>query len=483
MIPSTSSFFWDLPKSSEIAIIDSGLGNQYTYEYLYNKTAKSQEVLLRINRREHYENKKLLGCILTGNKLNDIIFYLAALQINDAIMLIDSKTTSELLTTILAQYCPDWISGQDLNDDIKAHLVERGYCYHLESNLWINDSHLNSYPPIYGELAVLLSTSGSTGNPKMVRLSRRNLQENANSIANYLMLSSAERAITSLPMSYSYGLSVINSHLYANACLILTNESIISPKFWSLFREANATSLAGVPYSYQMLHRLRFHTMELPSLRMLTQAGGRLSEELISCFHQLSLDNGWKFFVMYGQTEATARISFVPPERLSDKIGSIGVAIPNGHLELDEHTNELIYSGPNVMLGYAQNRYDLAKEDELKGVLHTGDIAYRDDEGYFYITGRMKRFVKLYGLRLNLDDIEKQMYSEFNIPVACTGDDEKLSIWLEENTSAKTIKEWVSKRFQIHHSAIQLQVVEGIPYSLNGKVDYKLLTEKMNEVI
>ncbi len=441
----------------------------------------------------HRRTKKL-GCILVNNQLQDLIFYLAALQVNDAVMLLDGKMNPQLLRGIVEQYRPDWITGSCIIDGTAGVLKALSYEESRQDTLWflkgsfgeeikkvtkeIADSAINE------QLAVLLSTSGTTGNPKMVRLSKQNLQANAQAIATYLNLHSQERAITSLPMSYSYGLSVINSHLLAGGTLLLTNESVMSKAFWQLFREGKATSLAGAPYMYQMLHRLRLSKMELPSLRTLTQAGGRLSEDLARYFGELAEERAWRFFVMYGQTEATARMSYLPPEMLLSKLNSIGIAIPGGKFEIDEQTEELIYYGANVMLGYAEDRSDLSKGDECQRRLATGDIAICDAEGYYYITGRLKRFIKLFGLRVNLDDLEQQIQREFHINIACTGNDEQMNVWLERKQEGQQkgdmllqlIKQWIGQRYQLHHTAYTVKAIEKIPVTNNGKIDYiKLL--------
>ena len=294
---------------------------------------------------------------------------------------------------------------------------------------------------VHPDLALLLTTSGSTGSPKLVRLTLRNLAANAESIAQYLQLTPQERPITSLPMSYSYGLSVINSHLQVGATIVFTEDGVLQREFWDAVDQHHCTSFAGVPYTYQMLLQTGLLNKKGSSLRTLTQAGGRLEERYIQQMYDLAMARGWKFMVMYGQTEATARISYVPFERLGGKVGSVGIAIPNGLLSVDEHTGELVYRGPNVMLGYAECRDDLAKGDELHGVLRTGDLARQDDDGYFYITGRLKRFLKLFGKRFNLDDVEKILSRRFETSVACYGRDDLLMVAVEHCDDPEAISQ------------------------------------------
>ena len=276
---------------------------------------------------------------------------------------------------------------------------------------------------LHPNLALMLSTSGSTGSPKLVRLGHRNVASNAQSIAEYLGLSAAERPITSLPMAYSYGLSIINSHLAVGATLVLTSRGVLEKDFWSAMAEYECTSFAGVPYTYQMLLRVGLLKKSLPSLRTLTQAGGRLDPSYIEQVRTIASERGWSFYVMYGQTEASPRISYVPPAELHRKVGSIGIPVPGGSLEVDPD-GELVYSGPNVMLGYAQCEADLCKGDELGGVLKTGDLGRRDEDGFFYVTGRRSRFLKMFGQRFSLDEIENELASRLHSPVACRGSDD-----------------------------------------------------------
>jgi long-chain acyl-CoA synthetase len=334
-------------------------------------------------------------------------------------------------------------------------------------------------------LAILLNTSGSTGSPKLVRLSYDNLISNGQSIIKYLKINERDRAITTLPSSYSFGLSIINSHFLSGASIILTEKSIMERGFWETFDKYKPTSLSGVPFTFEILHRIKFFSKSpQPSLRAITQAGGKMSNELILEVDEFSKKHKIDFYVMYGQTEATARISYLGPEFTNIKTGSIGKAIPGGSLRIspmiqDEssgqrNSGELIYTGPNVMMGYAENRSDLAKNDDLKGELMTGDIAMLDDEGFFYIVGRKNRFLKIYGKRVNLDEVEHILAKNFN-PVACLGSDDNLEIFTTSNLEGPTLKHFVSKEFNLNPIAIRICIVEELPRLSNGKIDYKIL--------
>jgi acyl-coenzyme A synthetase/AMP-(fatty) acid ligase len=307
---------------------------------------------------------------------------------------------------------------------------------------------------------------------------------NAQSIAQYLSIDSTERPITTLPMHYSFGLSIINSHLMKGATVLLTNRSLMEKEFWAFLKSEKATSLSGVPYTYEMLKRLRFFRMDLPSLKTLTQAGGKLNIELTKEFAEYCHETNKRFFVMYGQTEATARMSYLPFEQSLSKLGSIGIAIPKGTFQLIDEINdeikvvdkvgELVYSGPNVSLGYAESGADLILGDVNKGKLFTGDLAKKDVDNYYYIVGRKKRFIKLFGNRVNLDEAE-QLLKTIIHDCACTGEDDKMVIFITESSRLDEVKKYISTKTGINHSAFIVKIISKIPKNESGKTIYSKL--------
>ena len=339
------------------------------------------------------------------------------------------------------------------------------------------------------ELLVCLTTSGSTGSPKLVRLSERNLESNAESIAEYLRITTEERPVTTLPMYYSYGMSVINSHLIKGATVLLTDKAVMQRDFWSFVKEQRATSIAGVPYTYEMLKRLRFFRMDLPELKTMIQAGGKLNASYVNEFVEFAEQSGKEFVVMYGQTEAAPRMSYLPFDKAVEKNASIGIAIPRGELSLvdadgnriiePEVDGELLYKGENVCLGYAEVRADLMKGDENHGVLHTGDIAKFDADGFFYITGRMKRFVKVWGNRTNLDATE-QFVKAITPNCACAGVDDLITVFVTEDDLEEQIKNLLVEKTGFNPRAFQVKKVDVIPVKTSGKIDYQKLQEKLS---
>jgi long-chain acyl-CoA synthetase len=444
--------FWDLDVNflQNSAIIDTD-GATHSYADLAILVAKQELALAAISPRT-------FGFILCENSVFDLALYLACLRQGHVPLLLGAQMPQEQLAKLQVRYMPHWIAKNGL-------LQAQAETLEVE---------------LHPELALLLSTSGSTGSPRLVRLSRTALQANAASISNYLGLSSQERAITSLPMNYSYGLSVINSHFLVGATLVLNTDSVFSREFLQRIHNHQVTSLAGVPYTYQMLHRTSFFKQELPALRTLTQAGGRLDEKLIRLVAEHAKASNRRFFLMYGQTEACARISYVPPERLIDKVGSVGIAIPGGMLKVDAASGEMIYEGPNVMLGYAEQRADLARGDDYMGRLPTGDLGTMDEEGYFYITGRLKRFVKISGNRIGLDEVEQALQNTLQVPLAVAGEDDRLVVWLETQDVAllDQARELMRQQYAIHPTMTQLQLVDQLTLLPTGKKDYSALIFK-----
>lgn len=337
--------------------------------------------------------------------------------------------------------------------------------------------------PLHPDLALLLTTSGSTGTPKLVRQSYRNIRANTDSIVSYLGITAEERPITTLPMQYTYGLSILNTHLDVGATILLTDSAIAQRDFWSFFREQGATSFGGVPYTYEMLHRMRFESMELPTLKTLTQAGGGLSPELHRSIAEWCAQTGRRLIVMYGQAEATARMSYLPWEKCLEKIGSIGVAIPGGAFELIDADGsvitrpgvpgELRYSGPNVTMGYALSADDLRLGDERGGTLDTGDIAQRDEEGYYTIVGRKKRFLKMYGNRFNLDEAERLLRAAFpDADCACAGTDDHLWIFSDREALLPDMRLFLSAKTGLNQAGFHTCAVDAIPRNDAGKTLY-----------
>lgn len=457
------------PFADQIALIDADAGRFISYGEL---SALAGRISL--------EGRRALVFLFTQSAWQEIAAYLALLNEGHVVCLLDERLNQDLKTKLVETYRPHFIFCPSEQMWGGYHLLP---CP-LDGVQIFRRYNLQEGPRLHPELALLLTTSGTTGSPKMVRLSARNLLSNAASIVAYLGISSEERALASLPLHYSYGLSVLHTHLLKGASMILTRQSIVQAEFWKAASDYEATSFAGVPYTYAMLDRIGFETFKLPRLKTMTQAGGALSKELVVKFHRIMQERQGRFFVMYGQTEATARIAYLAPESLPAKAGSIGKAIPGCQLQVYEderpitkpgQIGELVCMGPNVMLGYASSPEDLQEGDRLQGKLRTGDLGYCDKEGDFTLTGRSKRISKVYGYRINLDEIEELLR-----PLACvaaTSDDLQITLHIEKGTPelAGQCVKLIADKYHLHYSTFKTLCLEQLPRTASGKMDYKRL--------
>tara|TARA_S200000501_G_scaffold163003_1_gene153633 strand:+ start:4789 stop:6186 length:1398 start_codon:yes stop_codon:yes gene_type:complete len=450
------------------AITDDG--SSYQYNEIFNFIKELGKVL----------EPRSLVFSLSDNSIGSLVGYFAFLFNKTPPLILDSKINNEKINDLINIYDPKyiWIEKGKFGSLNKGNVVKKLLDYCLVEISTKSESMLNE------DLALLLTTSGSTGSPKLVKLSYDNIYSNAKSISSYLKIDYKEKPITSLPMHYSFGLSIINSHIIKGSTLLLTNSSIMEKRFWEFLKLEKATSLSGVPYTFLLLKKLRFFKMDLPHLGTLTQAGGKLSDDLTKDFSNFCFKTEKSFIIMYGQTEASPRMSYLPHKDSIKKLGSIGVPIPGGEFSLiDEKENviyqdniigELVYKGENVSMGYAESNKDLSIGDENKGILYTGDIAKKDEDGYYYIIGRKKRFIKLFGNRINLDETEelvKKIVSE----CACLGQDDKMVIYIEEKKRIEDVKEFISAQLRINSLAFIVKYIDQIPKNSSGKTLYKNL--------
>ena len=463
---------WKLNKFKNNTAVITESGQKITYEEL---DAHCQSLTDKIGRR-------CLVFNLCRNETASLAGYTGFLNAKIVPLMLKADLDKDLLKRFIITYKPDYLH---VPSDMAAAFTDSREIYKNLGYSLIKTPYNNEFE-LHDELALLLTTSGSTGSPKLVRQSYKNIEANTKSIVKYLNIEETERAITTLPMNYTYGISIINTHLMTGACLILTEKGLMQKEFWQQLKENKATSFGGVPYTYEMLERLRFFRMDLPSLKYLTQAGGKLSPDLHEKFAKWAIENDKKFIVMYGQTEATARMAYLPCEKSLEKYGSMGIAIPGGKFSLidengeeittPETVGELVYEGDNVTLGYAQCGDDLKKGDERGGRLVTGDMAKFDKDGFFYIAGRKKRFLKIYGNRVNLDETERLIKSNFkDIDCACTGIDDKMDIFITNPLYKEIVLKFISAKTGINHNAFTVNIISEIPKNEAGKTLYKEL--------
>lgn len=440
----------------------------------YSSLERETELLAR-----HVREGRCLVFNLSSNEVGSLMGYISFLNNGIVPFMLDANIDLKMLDRLLALYRPAymWLPENRAGNFRVYRTVYSARGYALLKTDFTDQYKLDD------KLALLLTTSGSTGSSKLVRQSYENIRSNTEAIVEYLAINETERSITTLPMNYTYGISKINSHLHAGASVILTKKNFLQKEFWKHLDEYKATNFGGVPYTYEMLRRLRFLRMKLPHLRYVTQAGGKLNPQICLEIAQGCRERGKDFVVMYGATEATARMSYVPRALAVEKAGSIGIAIPGGRFELideagnlieDEDTiGELIYYGKNVALGYAESGEDLSKPDEFCGRLATGDMAKRDSDGYYYIVGRKKRFLKLYGNRVNLMEVE-DILKQNGYESACLGEDDHMRIFtVSENTNE--VHGFVSSLTGINRSAFEVIHIDKLPRNGSGKVIYSEL--------
>lgn len=428
------------------------------------------------------------------NHVEAVTWYLAALASGNPVLLADAAHP-RAVQALADAYPPDLVVDPGTWQLRRARADGVG-----------SVGNAGSTHALHPDLALLLSTSGSTGSPKLVRLSHGNLTANAESIAAYLGITADDRAPTVLPLHYCYGLSVLHSHLLRGASLIVTDRSVLDDRFWEEFRHHGATSLAGVPYTFELLDRVGFSGMRLPSLRYVTQAGGKLPPESVRRLAGLGRRGGWDFYVMYGQTEATARMAYLPPRLAAECPQAIGVPVPGGAFRIDplhsdhsssDHSSsdpsssdpssgdpssgdpaggclpgdagELVYSGANVMLGYASTPADLALGATVVE-LRTGDLARQLPNGLYEVVGRRSRFVKVAGLRVDLGRVEAVL-REQGVDAHAAADGEAVALAVPPGQAARAA-EAARQATTLPPHAFAVVELATTPRLSTGKIDY-----------
>ena len=440
-----------------------------------NYGALSEEVKIF----SHLLKPRSIIFILCKNTVGSLVGYLGFIEGNAVPLALSSKIEKGLLDMLVAEYTPAYLwLPSELVDDFDYPLKFQKYGYSLLETG-------NQVYPINDQLQFLMTTSGSTGSPKLVRYKKGNLEANAKNVALAFGWTAEERPICDLGMQYTMGLNVINTHLYVGATVLLTTYNLMSSDFWDYIREEKGTNFTGVPFSYDIFNRLHFERMDLPYLTTLSQGGGKLTDARFVQLAEYAKKNGKRFIASFGTTETSARMACLPAELAFTKIGSIGRAIPEGELFLiDENgqvikdleaEGELCYRGPNVTMGYAIKKEELLNDDDFNGEYHTGDIARRDADGCYFVTGRMSRFLKLLSYRVSLDQSERLIQEQFGIECACTGNDHRMDIYITDERKKKEVLDFISKKTNLFRTLFKVFVIDSIPRNDSGKIKYKEL--------
>lgn len=430
------------------------------------------------NINEKINNSNGLVLVFCENTIEFLIGYYSFLNSALAQMLLSSQITDKDLTRILNNYKPSYLYINEEKFILKKKFFSQFKIIHkIKKNLILINKKKNNYK-INKQLALLISTSASTGSQKFVRISHDNLIDNTKKISQTLKISSLDTTITTMPPNYTYGLSIINTHLYRGANLIMTNHSVFDKNFWKMVKKFRVTNINGVPYFYEILKKLKISREKMPYLKFFTSAGGALDTKIYEYFRNLISKSNIKFFCMYGQTEATSRISILPYKDFFKKFGSIGKVLSGGSLYIDKNKDvgELCYKGKNVCLGYAENYEDLKKGDENKGILKTGDIV-KKFKNNFYIIGRKKRFAKIFGHRINLDEVQKKL-KDFSLKCICIEKNNLVYLLTEDKKNVNKIKDKLKKQ-NLNPNYFKIKIVEKFIYSPNGKISYSLMEKNL----
>lgn len=448
---------------NNIALIDKD-NKKYSYKNVVN---------LSKNISSKIKNKSLI-LLISSNSIESIIGYISFVRSNNITIILDKSFNKDFATEIVKRYKPNYIFSP--KNYFRINGKELKLSFFKEYNL-IKTQNKN-HNKINKKNFILLSTSGTTHNPKFVRLSNANLYKNTNDIIKYLKINSKHSTLTTMPMGYSYGLSVINTHLSSGAKIVVSDTTIFERNFWEKIKKYKITSLSGVPQFYEHLKKLKIENFHLPFLKYLTQAGGKLEKSYLIYFYNFCKNKNLKFFVMYGQTEASPRMSYLNFNKLYKKMGSIGKPLNGAKFQILNKkgavikksllNGELVYFGKNVSLGYAYSLKDLKKGDINKGRLCTGDLGYKDKDGYYYLTGRKNRISKIFGIRIDLDDIEKKLSKE-KFDVKCMPDNKFLKIETKKNYEEEDIKKIINNFYGINKNFIFINKVKNFSNNSNFK--------------
>lgn len=462
----------DEKPKNKLAIVEDS-GGSYSYGDLVAFTREVREWL----------PERTLVMILCRNTIATIAMHAATVENRIVPFMCAASMDPALRDNLIAIYQPEYLwLPQEMVPEFKSFApVKEKWGYTLMRTVY-------PAPELYEDLSLLLTTSGSTGSPKLVRHSYENLISNAENVASVFNFGPDDRSLIDLQLHYTMGLNVACSSLFAGATLAMTTHNAMEDIYWDFFRAQKISNITGVPYSYEILKRMRFFKEEHPSLRIIAEGGGKLTDSMFRFIAEYARDHGKEFFATFGTSETTSRLAFLPPSLALEHIGSIGKAIPGGELFLvDEEKNviaqaeaegELAYRGRNVTLGYAMKKDDLKNGDERQGVYYTGDLARRDADGFYYIVGRKSRFLKLYGHRVGLDESEQLIRQKFNLECACAGNDKAMRIYLTDEGVSQAVRHFLADALHIPIQVFLVTVLPSIPKNEVGKIRYSELPKE-----
>lgn len=449
--------------NNKIALKDEILG-----EITYKKLNKD------VDRLKPYFNSKNLILILANNSYEFIVFYAAAIKFNQLVLLSNPDFGEIEISKIVKKYKPNYILTNNEFSFLKKY---RNLMNFYTYNFYGKISKLKF--KIDNSLSCLLSTSGTTGDIKYVKISIENLFDNTKKISKALRIRSKDTTITTMPPYYSYALSVINTHLFKGASIILNNYSIIDRNFWKLFEKFKPNNLNGVPYIYEILKKINFQKMSIKNLKYMTQAGGKMDPKIKDFFINVCNKKKIQLYIMYGQTEASPRMTILPWRLLKKFPDSVGYPLEGSNVQIEKKFKfkkkiygEIVYFGKNVFHGYSKTYKDLIYKNSKNRKLNTGDIGYLDKNGLLYITGRKRRILKIFGIRISLDNIENELKKD-NIESICSGDDKILKVSYKSKISKKNLIQKIKNITGLPKNFIEVTNIKRINRNEVGKIIYK----------
>lgn len=456
-------------KSNNIALFNKK--KKVSYKNIFNKSKFLEE---------EFKEKKL-AILICENVIGIYFYYLIFRILKVPIILLDIKTNLFEIKKTIKKYNPDFIvTNLKKKEELGINYVslDNFENYHLFKNFKANKKKLNN------KICLLIPTSGSMGSSKLAVLSYDNIEDNTKKISKYLNIKSKDKVSTNMSLSYSYMISIINSHVNVGASIYVTNESILTRDFWINFKKNKITSFNGVPYAYKILDQLNIKLAFNKYVKSFTQAGGDLEKEVKYRIINKCKKNKIKFFCMYGQTEAGPRISYLDPKLSLEKIGSIGKPLKGYRVEILNSKNEiikkrnkigrLILYGKNVFLGYANSLKDLTKNIKLKKKLVTGDYGYKDNNGFIYLTSRSGKIAKIFGYRIDILKLEYKM-KKLGYIIFCKEKNGKLTVVFEAKYNKKNLLKKLSDITNLDQSGFIIKHLKKIPINKNQKIDRQKL--------
>lgn len=447
---------------SDLTAIADDKGKKFTY----------RELRERAQGLENFMEERSLVFILCDHQLETIGFVYQVLTANRVPLLLAPDIGQDMLDNLISIYEPGYIYCR------RKHLMCRQYAgsFELEEHVLLQTGGKSF--DIHPDVALLLSTSGTTGSAKLVKLSYDNLYDNSEYACRHLGIESSQKGISPLPVNYTYGFAFCLWHWHCGATLLVTDKPVISREFKDFYVRERANNFAATPYSWQMLQRVRFWDEEnIPYLHFAMSGGGQMPEkDQISLVALLKE----KFWIGYGQTECTCIVTAMNFDERNIKTGSIGKPFANMEVLTDKDTGELLIKSKSICMGYANCKKQLAEGDVNHGIMRTGDVADMDEDGCIYLKGRLTRYVKVLEKRVSLDDMENYLKNKYaGIEFACTGEDNSIRIFYTEGKEdlKEEITAMLDRNLKIPGRFVSCFSLKTIPRYDTGKIMYSRLKE------